>query len=97
MRPRIHATPPSRPHRDIRPGYLHELLTSRHSANEVRIVSFANHLVGSFLRVADAQIDWFWSLCGEPWRCADVLVRILVTYDCVAADAVSTPQIWTRE
>lgn len=40
--------------------YLHELLTSRHSASEVRIFSLADHFVGSFLRFANAQIDVFW-------------------------------------
>ena len=40
--------------------YLHELLTSRHSASEVRIFSLAEHFVGSFLRFANAQIDVFW-------------------------------------
>ena len=42
-------------------AYLHELLTSRPSASEVRIFSLADHFVGSFLRFANAQIDMFWN------------------------------------
>lgn len=41
--------------------YLHELLTSRQSAAEVRVFSLTDHLVGRFLDVAHAQVAVFWN------------------------------------
>ena len=41
--------------------YLHELLTSRQSASEVRIFSLTDHLVGRFLDFAHAQVAVFWN------------------------------------
>ncbi|MCY3811985.1 MAG: ABC transporter ATP-binding protein [Gammaproteobacteria bacterium] len=41
--------------------YLHELLTSRHSASEVRVFSLTDHLVGRFLEYAHAQVAVFWN------------------------------------
>ena len=55
--------------------YLHELLTSRHSASEVRVFSLADHLVGSFLRFANAQIKVFWR--RRKILKADVLLGVL--------------------
>ena len=41
--------------------YLHELLTSRQSASEVRVFSLTDHLVGRFLAFAHAQVAVFWN------------------------------------
>ena len=41
--------------------YLHELLTSRQSASEVRVFALTDHLVGRFLDFANAQINVFWN------------------------------------
>ena len=41
--------------------YLHELLTSRQSASEVRVFSLTDHLVGRFLDFAHAQFAVFWN------------------------------------
>ena len=41
--------------------YIHDLLTSRHAANEVRIFSLTRHLVGRFLAYANAQFVRFWT------------------------------------
>ena len=41
--------------------YLHELLTSRQSASEVRVFSLTDHLVGRFLDFAHAQVAVFWN------------------------------------
>ena len=56
--------------------YLHELLTSRRSASEVRVFSLADHLVGSFLRFANAQIKVFWDRERKILK-ADVLLGVL--------------------
>ena len=40
--------------------YIHDLLTSRQAANEVRIFSLAPYLVGRFLGYANAQFARFW-------------------------------------
>ena len=66
--------------------YLHELLTSRHSANEVRIFSLADHFVGNFLRVASAQIDRFWSYERMILR-VDIWLNVL--------SLTGTAAIWT--
>lgn len=41
--------------------YLHELLTSRQPASEVRVFSLTDHLVGRFLDFAHAQVAVFWN------------------------------------
>ena len=41
--------------------YIHDLLTSRQAANEVRIFSLAPYLVGRFLGYANAQFARFWT------------------------------------
>lgn len=41
--------------------YIHDLLTSRQAANEVRIFSLTRHLVGRFLAYANAQFARFWT------------------------------------
>ena len=40
--------------------YVHDLLTSRQSAAEVRVFGLARHLVGRFLRLARIQVNTFW-------------------------------------
>lgn len=52
--------------------YLHELLTSRQSASEVRVFSLTDHLVGRFLDFAHAQVAVFWNrerriLAADIW------------------------------
>lgn len=41
--------------------YIHDLLTSRQAANEVRVFSLAPYLVGRFLGYAKAQFARFWT------------------------------------
>ena len=41
--------------------YVHDLLTSRQSAAEVRVFGLARHLVGAFLRLARIQVNTFWN------------------------------------
>ncbi|MCY3838447.1 MAG: hypothetical protein OXH09_07385 [Gammaproteobacteria bacterium] len=41
--------------------YLHDLLTSRQSAAEVRVFGLARHLVGAFLDLARTQVNTFWT------------------------------------
>ena len=41
--------------------YLHDLLTSRQSAAEVRVFGLARHLVGRFLDLAKIQVNTFWN------------------------------------
>ena len=41
--------------------YIHDLLTSRQTANEVRVFSLAPYLVGRFLGYANAQFVRFWT------------------------------------
>ena len=66
--------------------YLHELLTSRGSASEVRIFALADHLVGSFLRFATAQIDRFWNR-------ERMILRVDIWLD--ALSLIGTAAIWT--
>ena len=40
--------------------YLHDLLTSRQAAGEVRIFSLADHLISRFLHYARQQVGLFW-------------------------------------
>ncbi|MCY3621305.1 MAG: ABC transporter ATP-binding protein [Gammaproteobacteria bacterium] len=41
--------------------YLHDLLTSRQSAAEVRVFGLARHLVGKFHDLAKTQVNTFWN------------------------------------
>lgn len=65
--------------------YLHDLLTSRQAAAEVRVFSLATHLVDRFLRYANAQIDVFWT--RERWILnSEILLGVL--------SLVGTAAIW---
>ena len=56
--------------------YIHELLTSRRAAAEMRIFSLAEHLVARFARIADAQITAFWKRERDILK-IDVLLNAL--------------------
>ena len=56
--------------------YLHELLTSRQSASEVRVFSLTDHLVARFLEFAHAQVAVFWNR-ERRILTADILLDLL--------------------
>ena len=56
--------------------YLHELLTSRQSASEVRVFLLTDHLVTRFLEFAHAQVAVFWNR-ERRILTADILLDLL--------------------
>ncbi|MYD97078.1 MAG: ABC transporter ATP-binding protein [Gammaproteobacteria bacterium] len=65
--------------------YIHDLLTNRQAANEVRIFSLTRYLVGRFLDYADAQFARFWTRERRILK-AEVVLSVL--------SLVGTAAIW---